>query len=384
LHEAASRYLESDWQNAGKFLDEAIRGAGGAYNSTLLLMRARCFQQRAQWADVVRTAGTLLQKVDSRGAWVRGQPRMMVVTLGATAAMEMGDGEKALKFYQTCLRNDPDQKDISKQYKGLKKLLKLIKEVDEQLAKSQNHKALATLDEALSGMKGMDVNSGLFRSGLLLRQCRGYSELKRHEEALMACDQSVQRRSEPVSGMFVDPKKLSESLSIRAKSHMLDKNYDEAVKDLRQCIELIGQTEEFNQRLHEAQMAQRQWANQRNHREVLELPVNLHQLSKDKQCSYIKKAHKTLARKWHPDKAKGNKVCVCACVCVCDVRTCVCVCVMTGSASPCAFVRAREKEKASERARAHARWQAPYHDHHVRACVTVCACMSKGVCARER
>ena len=67
-----------------------------------------------------------------------------------------------------------DQKDISKQYKGLKKLLKLIKEVDEKLGKSQNHKALATLDEALSGMKGMEVNSGLFRSGLLLRQCKAY------------------------------------------------------------------------------------------------------------------------------------------------------------------------------------------------------------------
>jgi len=314
--EAASRFLESDWQNAGKFLDEAIRGGGGGYNATLLLMRARCFQQRGQWADVVRTTGTLLQKVDARGSWVRGQPRMMAVTVGATAAMEMGDGEKALKFYQSCLRNDPDQKDISKQYKGLKKLLKLIKEVDEKLGKSQNHKALATLEEALSGMKGMDVNSGLFRSGLLLRQCKAYGELKRHEEALMACDQSVQRRSEPVSGMFVDPKKLSEALSIRAASHMLDKNYDEAVKDLRQCIELIGQTEDFNRRLHEAQMAQRQWANHRNHREVLELPVNLHQLPKDKQCTYVKKAHKTLARKWHPDKAKGNKVCV-QCVCAC-------------------------------------------------------------------
>ncbi len=38
--------------------------------------------------------------------------------MGASAAMEMGDIEKALKFYQSCLRHDPDQRDISKQYKG--------------------------------------------------------------------------------------------------------------------------------------------------------------------------------------------------------------------------------------------------------------------------
>jgi len=40
---------------------------------------------------------------------------MMAVSLGASAAMEMGDGEKSLKFYQSCLRNDPDQRDVSKQ-----------------------------------------------------------------------------------------------------------------------------------------------------------------------------------------------------------------------------------------------------------------------------
>ena len=71
----------------------------------------------------------------------------------------------------------------------------------------------------------------------------------------MACDQSVQRRSEPVSGMFVDPRKLSEALSVRAAAHMLDKNFDEAVRDLRQCMELVGESQEFNQRLHEAMHA---------------------------------------------------------------------------------------------------------------------------------
>eukprot|EP00960_Hanusia_phi_P005542 161086-Hanusia_phi.AAC.2 len=39
---------------------------------------------------------------------------------------------------------------------------------------------------------------------------------------------------------------------------------------------------------------------------VLELPVNLHQLPVEKQCVWIKKQHKLLARKWHPDKAKGG------------------------------------------------------------------------------
>jgi hypothetical protein len=55
------------------------------------------------------------------------------------------------------------QKDIDVQYKGLRKIVKLLKEADEQLAKSKNHKAMEALGEALSAMKGMDVSSGMFR-----------------------------------------------------------------------------------------------------------------------------------------------------------------------------------------------------------------------------
>ncbi len=55
------------------------------------------------------------------------------------------------------------QRDIDVQYKGLRKIVKLLKEADEQLGKSKNHKAMEVLSEALSAMKGMDVSSGMFR-----------------------------------------------------------------------------------------------------------------------------------------------------------------------------------------------------------------------------
>jgi len=238
---------------------------------------------------------------------------MMAVALGSQAAMEIGDGEKALKFYQLVLRNDPDQQDIGKQYKGLKKLLKLLKEADEKLSKSRNHDALKILEEALSAMKGMDVGSGHMRADILLRQCKVYSEMKRFEEALQACDQSVHHRQTPVAGMFVDPRKLSHALNTRGGSHMQDHNYDEAVRDFREAKEQADRSgdrefsNELQRKLQEAQMQQKQWSTRRDHRQVLELPVNLHSLSKEKQCTWVKKQHKALARKWHPDKAKGDK-----------------------------------------------------------------------------
>jgi len=40
---------------------------------------------------------------------------MLAVTLGANAAMEFGSSNKALKFYQTVLKFDPDHKEVRKQ-----------------------------------------------------------------------------------------------------------------------------------------------------------------------------------------------------------------------------------------------------------------------------
>lgn len=49
----------------------------------------------------------------------------------------------------------------------------------------------------------------------------------------------------------------------------------------------------------------------RDHKRVLELPANIEEIDQERKCSWLKKQYKKLARKWHPDKAKGNaKVCV--------------------------------------------------------------------------
>jgi hypothetical protein len=46
-------------------------------------------------------------------SWVRGQPRMLAVAVGVAAALEMGDGKKALSFLTTVLQYDPDQSEVS-------------------------------------------------------------------------------------------------------------------------------------------------------------------------------------------------------------------------------------------------------------------------------
>ena len=63
----------------------------------------------------------------------------------------------------------------------------------------------------------------------------------------------------------------------------------------------------LRQKLAAANQAKQLWAQRRDHLATLELPQNLNQLSSEKQCSWVKRQHRKLARKWHPDKYRGNK-----------------------------------------------------------------------------
>jgi DnaJ family protein C protein 3 len=131
-------------------------------------------------------------------------------------------------------------------------------------------------------------------------------------------------------GTFVDPHKLRDALEARAEAHMNDKNYDDAVTDLRDALEKASGDKQqgLQTKLNEAENQKRKWRcvdpsdrktwqdnrcghpnpqNGRDHNAVLELPANLGELPKDKQCDWIKKQYKKLARKWHPDKYKGKK-----------------------------------------------------------------------------
>ena len=118
----------------------------------------------------------------------------MAVTLGANAAMEIGSEKKALKFFQTVLKYDPDQAQVRKQLRELKRVLKLLKRAGEQLDKGYNNKAFEYIDECLSASRGLDVDSPIFRSSIQLKLCKVQSKLKRHEEALETCDEVRQPR----------------------------------------------------------------------------------------------------------------------------------------------------------------------------------------------
>jgi len=229
------------------------------------------------------------------------------------------------------LQYDPEQERVREQYRGLKKVVKLMEKAEEQIQKGYNQKASAIVDDCLSAMRGLDVDSPLFRSKIQLKQCTILSGMGKHEEALNNCDSAIEVRTTSTS---VSPTTIKEAHLVRAEALLLDMDYDEAVADFRAALDLLPEdspdsAEEQNSlrhKLQETMHRQELWNGgkqdqrynehtgfpegrppERDHEKILQLPIDLAERGKDVKCGWLKKQFKVLVRKFHPDRYKGNK-----------------------------------------------------------------------------
>jgi len=299
-------------------------------STDILLIEARCHEMLGDHKSALSAAGRLIQKAASYTPWINDSPRMIAVTLGANAAMQLGLSENAISFYQTVLKFDPEQQKTRKQYRGLKKVVKLMGKADEQIEKGYNKAASVFVEDCLSAMRGLDVDSPLFRSRIQLKQCAILSGMGKFEEALNHCDSAVEQRTGNDS---VSDESLKEAYLVRAEALLADMDYDEAVQDYwaanhltPEDAEHMQEKRELNQKLQQTKHQQELWNGglkdmrfnentgypdgrppQRDHAKILQLPIDLDERSKDIKCAWLKKQFKALVRKYHPDKYKGNK-----------------------------------------------------------------------------
>lgn len=296
----------------------------------ILLIEARCHELEGNYKQALSAAGKLIAKAANHDPWLDDSPRMMAATLGSNAAMQLGLSENAISFYQNVLKFDPEQARARKQYKGLKKVVKLLSKADEQIKKGYNKAASEFVDECLSAIRGLDVDSPLFRSHIQLKQCTILSGMGKHEEALRNCDAAVELRL--ANAAVVSAASRKEAHLVRAEALLLDMDYDEAVNDFRAAFDLIPEDDEtgekrvLQQKLQEAMQQQKLWNGgekdyrfnentgypdgrppERDHAKILQLPIDLEHRSKEVKCAWLKKQFKALVKQYHPDKYKGNK-----------------------------------------------------------------------------
>ena len=108
-----------------------------------------------------------------------------------------------------------------------------------------------------------------------------------------------------------------ETLRAQAELYIVDENPTEANKLAMQALEICrenaGQSawsrtllDQLNSFVRETHNLVRQWENNRDYAKILGVPPNLNELSKERQCEFIKKSFKKLALKWHPDKQETD------------------------------------------------------------------------------
>ena len=300
----------------------------------ILLIEARCHEMLSNHRQALSSAAKVIGKGAKYEPWSNDSPRMLAATLGANAAMQLGLSENAISVYQNVLKFDPEQERARKQYRGLKKVVKLLKKAEEEIQKGYNKVASEHVDNCLSALKGLDVDSPLFRSKIQLKQCTILSSMGKHEEALENCDTAVELRLANEEVVSVESRK--EALLVRAEALLLDLDYDDAVNDFRTAFHLteldtndrenMQEKQELNHKLRQAEHQQKLWNGgekdqrynehtgypdgrppERDHAKILQLPIDLEQRSKEVKCAWLKKQFKTLVRHYHPDKYKGNK-----------------------------------------------------------------------------
>ncbi len=297
----------------------------------ILLIEARCHEMEGNHKQAASAAGKLIAKAANHEPWLNDSPRMMATTLGSNAAMQLGLSENAISFYQNVLKFDPEQERARKQFRGLKKVVKLLEKAEEQIQIGYNTAASEFVSESLSAMRGLDVDSPLFRSKIQLKRCTILSSMGKYEEALENCDQAVELRLANESVVSAETRR--EALLARAEALLLDMDYDEAVSDLRAAFDLVPEDKDhmqekrqLQQKLQQAMHQQKLWNGgekdyrfnentgypdgrppERDHAKILQLPIDLDQRTKDIKCAWLKKQFKALVRQYHPDKYKGNK-----------------------------------------------------------------------------
>ena len=94
---------------AGRCAPRAVSAAGPTPTPTPTPTQARTYQKLGRWGNAQRAAARVVEGTATYSPWERGQPRMLAVGLGSAAALELGDGKKALAFFSTVLKYDPDQ-----------------------------------------------------------------------------------------------------------------------------------------------------------------------------------------------------------------------------------------------------------------------------------
>ena len=303
------------------------------------LFAAKCKLRLKKFDESATDAFSILSRIKTTGDWKATDIKYLTVYIGGMSAMKLGDSERALKFYAVCVRNDPDFSLCKDIYKNLNSIKKSMKIVDDKLNDKHPRPALEAMDAVEIAAKSLGFHGvKSFENDMNVRKCRAAVFKRQLNDAYDYCQNASDYfgvkakmiESDPLTGSedgaealleekvtAEDMLKYAEALRATAELYVADENPKEAKSLAEQALEICranaGQSsssrslkENLESFVRETHNLVRQYENNRDYAKILGVPPNLNELTKERQCDFIKKSFKKLALKWHPDKHETN------------------------------------------------------------------------------
>lgn len=292
---AADAEKAGDWEGCVGHAGTAIMVA--SMNLPLRQMRAHCRFERGEVLEGVSDLAHVLQISPSLI-----QPHLQTSSM---LFYSIGDTDKAIEQMRKCLRSDPDSKACSKLFRREKQLDKTLKQVRSLAEKRQFNSAVKILvptgddqglikdiqDDVAEAKTAGHIHPNApndLHASLTEMACDFYSEMNNRKKAGPHCSETLKLRPHSLPALLY-----------QAKSQLDAEDWDAAMATLNTAKEHHPSSQKVADLLHKASVGLKR-SKSKDYYKVLGV-------STDADDRAIKRAYRSMTRKYHPDKMAARE-----------------------------------------------------------------------------
>lgn len=265
-------YEQQEYQGAIMLLSKAIDLC--PWDPDLRELRAECYIAQG---DLFKAAGDIRPTTKLRNDNTAGYFKL------SNLHYQMGEADESLSQVKECLKLDPDHKECFPFYKKVKKLVK-------QLQAAQDSSNSENWDDCVNkARKILETESKVYNFLHTAKShiCHCQAKGGHGSDAIKSCSDLLEMDPDSIDG-HCD----------RAEAHIANENYDAAIKDFQEAINVDNNNRRAKEGIDRAQRLLKN-SQKRDYYKILGVKRN----AKKKQ---IMKAYRKLAMEWHPDRYEGD------------------------------------------------------------------------------